>query len=388
MENSAVNPTEKIHFKDKVSHVLKVIYKALTNRTFLYIVRRILSSIITLVLIVAIVTALIRLLPDNKFYDVREYKLLRGKLGVEGAERWKNRQLFLAGRTDVNGNTTSVLQNIITYIYWIIPIPKAIPFKYDSTYSSVLEYINVFSYFGRSANYSGKPLVTDLFTSKIGISFTISILTTVFAYLLSIPLGIAMAKKPGGIADKIGNVFIVLNYAIPALVFYLLMLNVFGNPNGIFSWANFGLKYDADNPWTLFPPIFCVVFLSIPGIAIWVRRFMVDELSSDYVKFARSKGLSETKIMYKHVFRNASVPLIRGLPAIFLGSIVGSYYIEYIWTIPGTGGLLVNALQGGSPDIQLVQALTVIYAVISMSSFLLGDIITIFFDPRIKLIAD
>ena len=115
---------------------------------------------------------------------------------------------------------------------------------------------------------------------------------------------------------------------------------------------------------------------------------MVDELSSDYVKFARSKGLSENTIMYKHVFRNACVPLVRGLPATFLGAIIGSYYVEYIWTIPGTGILLIQGLQGSSPDVQLVQGLTVIYAALSMLSFLLGDIITVFFDPRIKLTAD
>ena len=89
--------------------------------------------------------------------------------------------------------------------------------------------------------------------------------------------------------------------------------------------------------------------------------------------------------MYKHVFRNAVIPLVRGLPATFIGAIIGSYYIEYIWTIPGTGILLIQGLQGSTPDVQLVQGLTVIYAALSMISFLLGDLVTVFFDPRIKL---
>ena len=112
---------------------------------------------------------------------------------------------------------------------------------------------------------------------------------------------------------------------------------------------------------------------------------MIDELTSDYVKFARSKGLSEGKIMYTHVLRNAMIPLVRNIPGTFLGAIVGSYYIETIWGIPGTGILLTTALSAADLDIPVVQGLTIFYAAISMISFLLGDLITVFFDPRIKI---
>ena len=110
---------------------------------------------------------------------------------------------------------------------------------------------------------------------------------------------------------------------------------------------------------------------------------MIDELSSDYVKFARSKGLSENRILYTHVLRNAAVPLIRNIPAVFIGSIMGSYYVEAIWGIPGTGGTLITGVQ--NLDVAIVQGLTIIYALLGMLSFLLGDVITVFFDPRIKL---
>jgi len=361
------------------------VLNALRNRTFLYILRRILSSLFTLVLIIAVVTALIRLLPDTKFYDVKEYNNLVHKIGRAGAENYKNRSLYLAGRMDINGNEVPVIQSIFEYIYWILPIPKSIPIKWNSNYTQVMEYAHFLTYFGKSQNLSGNPFITDLLVSRMGISFAISIICTLLTYLFGIPLGIAMAKKPGGPVDKAGNVFIVLNWAIPGLVFYLLMNSIMGRNDGIFGWGHFGFFYDEGKWWTLVPPIFCVVFLSIPGLSIWVRRYMVDELSSDYVKFARSKGLSENLIMYKHVFRNAVIPLVRGLPATFIGAIIGSYYIEYIWTIPGTGILLIQGLQGSTPDVQLVQGLTVIYAALSMVSFLLGDLVTVFFDPRIKL---
>ena len=371
-----------------VNRFFKAISEALKNKTFHYILKRILTSLLTLVLIVAVVTALIRLLPDTKFYDVKEYNTISQKIGRAGAENYKNRTLFLVGRRDLQGNEVSVLHSIFEYIYWVLPIPKTIVTKWNSNYTQALETSTFLVYLGKSQNISGWPYVTDLLASRMGISFAISIICTVFTYIFSVPLGIAMAKKPGGPVDKVGNIFIVLNWAIPGLVFYLLMNSIMGRPDGIFGWGNFGFFYESGKWWTLVPPIFCIVFLSIPGLAIWVRRYMVDELSSDYVKFARSKGLSENTIMYKHVFRNAVIPLVRGLPATFIGAIVGSYYIEYIWTIPGTGILLIQGLQGSTPDVQLVQGLTVIYAALSMLSFLLGDIVTVFFDPRIKLESD
>ena len=371
-----------------VNRFFSAIGQALKNKTFHYILKRILTSLLTLILIVAVVTALIRLLPDTKFYDVKEYKTISQKMGRAAADNYMNRTLYLVGRRDLQGNEVSVLHSIFEYIYWLLPIPKSIPTKFSSNYSQVLESRTFLVYLGKSQNIAGWPYVTDLLVSRMGISFMISIICTILTYIFSIPLGIAMAKKPGGPVDKVGNIFIVLNWAIPGLVFYLLMNSIMGRADGIFGWGHFGFCYDSQKWWTLVPPIFCVVFLSIPGLAIWVRRYMVDELSSDYVKFARSKGLSENTIMYKHVFRNAVIPLVRGLPATFIGAIIGSYYIEYIWTIPGTGVLLIQGLQGATPDVQLVQGLTVIYAALSMLSFLLGDIVTVFFDPRIKLESD
>lgn len=386
-KKSDADEKERISFRDKIGRVSKSISRAFHNGTFVYIVRRILSSLFTLFLLTAIVTALLKLLPETKFYSASEYRTLRGRLGVEGADRWKMMQLYLTGRRHRNGTEISVIESILTYFYYILPIPKSIPEQFNSSYTVVEKYYQTFSYFGRAVSEPGDNIITHIFASKMGISFLISILTTFFCYLFGIPLGIAMAKKPGGVVDKIGNVFIVLNYAIPGLVFYLLMNNIMGRTDSIFGVFNFGTRVYPDRWQSYFPPIFCMVFLSIPGTTIWVRRYMVDELSSDYVKFARSKGLSENAIMYKHVFRNACVPLVRGLPATFIGAIIGSYYVENIWTIEGTGRLLVGAL-GGTPDVQLVQALTFLYAALSMLSFLLGDIVTVFADPRIRILED
>lgn len=382
---------EKNSFLDKMLLIIKKIIKALKNQTFLYIIRRILSSLFTLLLVIALVTALIRLIPDINLYDIGSYNKLKA-VSLKAADSYKNSVLFKYGRVTLEGKKVSVFYTIFQYIYWMLPIPKTIPIRWDTRYTQVLENFEGWVFLGRSL-YSNPKDVVELLKSRMGISFSISMITVVFTYLLAYPLGVAMAKKPGGLADKLGNAFLVLNYAIPGLVFYLVMNKILGNPDGIFGAFKFSYFYKMPDDGiirgeqiiTLIPPIFCMVFLSIPGTSIWVRRFMVDELSSEYVKFARSKGLSENRIMYTHVLRNAAVPLIRNIPATLLLAIIGSYYVETIWGIPGSGSLLISALKSSKPDVPVVQGLTVIYAALSMSAFLLGDIVTIFFDPRIKL---
>ena len=364
--------------------VLQALKKFFTNRTFLYIVRRILTSFITLMILVAIVALLIRLLPDDKFYSVANYQNIEARSGVKIAENYKHKMLFFYGIEDINGNRVPVIQNIFQYIYYVLPIPKKIAYAWDRKYVEEKAWWTGLIYLGRSVPQS--KFITDIISERMGISFMISIISVFFTYLVGFPLGIAMAKKPGGVVDKIGTVFIVLNYAIPALVFYLFVNKIAGNKNGFLGWAQFDYVYIEGDPRTLVVPIFCIFFLSLPGLIIWVRRFMVDELNSDYVKFARAKGLSENRIMYVHVLRNASVPLIRNLPATLLGAIIGSYFVEEIWSIPGTGRELIKALQG-TPDVPAIQGLTVLYASISMIAFLLGDIITALFDPRIRLMS-
>lgn len=375
-----MNDVQVVTQESSVKKLLKSIWKALHNQTFLYILKRVLRSLLTTVLIIAVVTALIRLIPDEKLYDIGKFNKLGGASTYAGIN-FRNNQLSMFGRCDKYGNRISVLRSIIQYIYWVLPIYKEVPFRWNTKGDEVIEYWRGFTYFGRSIKET--EFVHVLFVEKLGISLKMTLWTLLFTYLIGYPLGIAMAKKPGGVVDKIGNVFIVLNYAIPALVFYLFMREIFGDPNGIFGSLNFGYRYEKEKWVTMVPPIFCMVFLSIPGVIIYLRRFMVDELTADYVKFARSKGLSENRIMYTHVLRNAIVPLARNIPATFIFAVVGSYFVEKIWTIDGTGKLLTDSIT--KIDVSMIQGMTVIYALMSMAAFLLGDIITVFFDPRIKL---
>jgi len=119
------------------------------------------------------------------------------------------------------------------------------------------------------------------------------------------------------------------------------------------------------------------------GYAMWMRRYMVDELNKDYIKLARAKGMPNKDIMIRHVMRNAFVPMAQYLPSSVLLTISGSIYIESLYSIPGMGGLLVDVIQ--RQDNTLVQALVLIYSVLGIFGLFLGDILMAIFDPRIRL---
>ncbi len=365
--------------KDDSSFLLRF-FSFFKSDTAKYIYKRIINALITILLIVIVVTALMYLIPENYYYDIQIYNKLLSSAGLNAAESYKLSELAKFGRTG------GVLENIGTYLYWICPIYKEIPLSYIQDASGMYvanpnDMWTGFIYLGQSYKFAPGEAVSDLLASRVGISFSLTFTALLISYLIAYPLGISMAKNQGKVVDKLGNLFVVLNYAIPALVFYLII-----NQFAPYISSEFKLYYSPEAPLSIIPPIFAISFLSIPGISVWVRRFMVDELSADYVKFARAKGLSENTIMYKHVLRNAFVPLVRNIPVSLVSAIVGSYYVESIWNIPGTGLLLTGALKSGqNPDTFLVLSLALVYSSLSIVAFLVGDIVTSLFDPRIKL---
>lgn len=348
------------------------------NPTTIYILKRILSSFVTLFLVATVVFLLLRFIPKENYVDTNALQ----KIPTD-----KGKELYRQAIFREYGLDKPLLQGLWNFWLDIIPIiPRRHCLEHaftDETFTNMIckpEANKVYLfYLGKSARYERGKTVMEVMSHRMPISFVISLISTFFTYILAYPLGVMMAKNKGKLVDKIGNGFIILNLAIPSLVFYFIIWIIFGSIfGGAYSPAE--QNYEA-----LIAPILAMTILAIPGQAMWVRRFMVDEGDADYVKFARSKGLSENRIMFTHVFRNAMVPLVRNLPAAFVGSIIGSYYAEMVWNIPGTGRLMIRAMNVQTPDNELVQGLVIIYSAISMISFLLGDIATIFADPRIKL---
>lgn len=212
--------------------------------------------------------------------------------------------------------------------------------------------------------------------SKLGFSFVIGIISSIIAYAMAIPLGILMARKKDKLVDKLGTIYIVIIMAVPSLA-YIFMFQALGRLAGLPS------VFNMEENWLMYVlPILSLALPSIAGLMKWLRRYMIDQMNSDYVRFARSGGLSENEIFSKHILKNAAIPIIHGIPGSVLGSLIGAIITESVYKVPGAGGLLTNAIN--SYDNSVIVGLTLFYALISIISIILGDILMAMADPRIS----
>lgn len=242
--------------------------------------------------------------------------------------------------------------------------------------------------------YNAEPTVDDLknypdnYTSssmhraglsRLEISFVMGIISTIIAYLLGLPIGILMARKKDKLADKIGNLYIIFIMAVPSLA-YIFMFAAFGT-------KVFNLPYNfATAEVQILGYILPIISMSLPSVGSlmkWMRRYMIDQMNSDYVKFARAEGLSEREIYRTHISRNALIYIVHGIPGSILGSLIGAIITERVYNVPGVGNLLTRAINGH--DNGVIIASTVFYTTITIISIILGDILLAKYDPRISL---
>ena len=215
--------------------------------------------------------------------------------------------------------------------------------------------------------------------SKVGFSFILGILSSLLAYLIGIPAGISMARKKDKLGDKIGTIYIVFSLAVPSLA-YIFMVKALGRLIGM------PTTFDLDKgTWLMYVlPIISLALPSIGNLMKWLRRYMIDQMNSDYVKFARSGGLSESEIFSKHIFKNAAIPIIHGIPGTILFALVGAIITERVYVVPGAGNLLTTAIN--MYDNNVIVGLTLFYALLSIVAIILGDLLMTLVDPRISFV--
>ena len=229
---------------------------------------------------------------------------------------------------------------------------------------------------GISYRYRINAKITDIISSKIGISMKVGLISMVVSLPLGMALGVLMARSKGGIADKLGNAYIVFIQAVPNAV-YFIFIQLYGS-----DLFGVSMLYK-ETEWTsLILPVISLALPSISSYAMWLRRYMVDETNKDYIKLARAKGVPNSTIWFRHVFRNTVVPMVNLIPGSILLTISGSIYVESLYSIPGMGGLLVDVIK--RQDNNMVLALVVIFAVMSILGLLLGDLLMAVVDPRIS----
>lgn len=305
-----------------------------------YILTRLIRSLITLMVIVTIVFCLLRLMPVEGYFN-NFAKMSQTQIDVG---------LQQMGLKD--------------------PLPVQLVHFYENVLKGDL---------GTSNKFRRNVAITSIVAQKAPISIKMGLLAMSLALVLGLPLGIIMSRSSRTrlkIGDRLGTVFVVLVQAIPSAVYYLFIqvygTDLFGLPMR-FSQSDF-------RTWVL--PITSLALGNIAYYAMWLRRYMVDESNRDYVKLARAKGLTNSQISVRHIFRNAFVPLIQYLPSSLLFTLMGSLYVESLYSIPGMGGLLVDVIK--IQDNTMVQALVLIYAGISILGLLLGDLLMAAVDPRIS----
>ena len=215
--------------------------------------------------------------------------------------------------------------------------------------------------------------------SMIGNSFIIGLIATAIAYGLGLPLGMLNSRRKDKLADKLGNIYIIFITSVPSLayifMFAAVMTRTFHLP---YKFANAEVRILA-----YILPTISLALPSIGSLMKWMRRYMIDQMNSDYVKFARAEGLSEKEIYNIHISKNAFIYLVHGVPANILTCLVGAIITERVYAVPGVGNLLTRAIN--SHDNGVIVAVTVFYTSLSIISLILGDLLLAKYDPRISL---
>ena len=302
-----------------------------------YSVKRLASSLLTLLIIITVVFVLLRQMPIEGYFDNFE----------KADQATINAKLEQLGLND--------------------PIPVQLWNFLKNLFKGDL---------GTSARYSVGAPIAGIIAKKAPVSIKLGVLSMVLALTMGIPLGAAMARSKSGFWDKFGTMFIVFINAVPAAVYHIF-IQMYGT-----SFMGISMLFDENNLITWILPVFSMALGNTAYYAMWLRRYMVDEMNKDYVRLARAKGVSSKKIMMRHVFRNAFVPMIQYIPTSLLYTVSGSIYIESLYSIPGMGGLLVDVI--GRQDNPMVQAIVIIYSCIGIVGLLLGDLLMGMIDPRIS----
>lgn len=215
--------------------------------------------------------------------------------------------------------------------------------------------------------------------SMVNTSYIFGILSLVIAYVLAIPSGIAMARNKDKLTDKIGVVFINLVTAMPSLAVIFLIREIGAKAGLPDKFPLLGFK----DIRSYITPVIILAVINMPSLMTWTRRYMIDQSNADYVKFARSKGLSQKEIFSKHILKNAIIPIVNGLPSSVILCISGALITESAFAIPGMGKMLPDAINKMNNN--MVITLTFIFASLAIIAVLIGDILMTLVDPRIQL---
>lgn len=332
---------------------------------FKYIVKRLLLSIIILLGVSIIIYTMVRMMP-NDYVDLKfATQLQTGAIKQEDVDHFK--ELYGIGDSSFAG----IAKGYFNWISKLLQGDLGNSFKYD------------------------KP-VAQVIGENMWISFAIAVVATILQFLIAIPLGISSATHQYSIRDYSVTVFTMIGLSLPTYFFAAIVIKVFAVDLG---WLPANGLIDATKDYAdtfaggfdkfldivqhLVLPIFVSVILSIGGLMRYTRTNTLEVLGADYIRTARAKGLSESKVIYVHAFRNTMIPLATLLAGILPSLFGGMMITEQVFGIDGIGRLAYQALKDG--DIPFIMGYNMFLAVLTVIGTLCSDIMYSIVDPRVKL---
>lgn len=323
-----------------------------------YIIKRLLISLLILFGVSVILYFLVRLIPPTSFYAK-----VPDNAGVD---------------------KEAVVQEMLAY-YGLA----------DNSFGGIIK-----GYFGWLWNFvrgdfgvsfqSGKN-ISDMIFKDMGVSFIISFVSLILQLLIAIPLGIKCACNQYGKLDYAATVLTMIGISFPSFFFGNIVIKLFAVELGWFPAQGLedatktlvGFERFLDQLHHLILPLFVLVILSIGSMMRYTRTNTLEVLNADYIRTARAKGLSENKVVYKHVFRNTMIPLVTTLAGILPGLFGGSMITEEVFALPGIGQAAWKAFQNS--DIPFIMTYNMFIAVLTVVGILLTDLMYAVVDPRVKL---
>ena len=306
-----------------------------------YLIKRLLQSIITIILIVSAVFLLMRLMPTDYYFSEDELMKL--------TEDQKQSRLEAEGLLDP---PLVQLGNFLVRLA-----------QFD---------------LGTSRRIQMNKPVAEVIGSRFSISMRMGLTALGISLTIGVVIGVLQARFKDRAIDHIGTGYTVFVNAVPHLVSYSLVL-VFGAR--LLGLPSLYSVRKAEQSSIL--PIACLALTSIAGYMPWTRCYMVDELNKEYIRLAKLKGLNSRQVMFRHVLKNAFVPLAQYLPYSILMTVGGSLLVEKFFSVPGMGPLLTDAIS--RYDTNVVQGCVLLYASLGVLGVLLGDLLMMLIDPRISL---
>lgn len=233
--------------------------------------------------------------------------------------------------------------------------------------------------------------VLDKIAERIPITLTINILSMLIIFVIAIPIGILSATKQYSLFDKLSTVFVFIGFSTPAFWLALLLMILFGVTMGILPISGIqSIDVSDMGPFErlldwirhLILPVGISAFGGIAGLSRYSRSSMLEVIRQDYIKTARAKGLKESKVIFRHAFRNALMPIVTILGLSVPGLIGGGVIFETIFAIPGMGQLFYASTM--SRDYPTIMGILVIGAILTLFGNLIADISYALVDPRVR----